>query len=36
MEDGGRFMMLTRPGAKSSMKIGDAAKFTQVSVVVTH
>lgn len=28
--------LLTRLGAKSSIKIGDAAKFTQVSLVVTH
>lgn len=28
--------LLTSLGAKSSIKIGDAAKFTQVSLVVTH
>lgn len=28
--------LLTRLGAKSSIRIGDAAKFTQIGVVVTH
>ena len=28
--------LLTRLGAKSSIRIGDAAKFTQLAVVVTH
>ena len=28
--------LLARLGAKSSIRIGDAAKFTQIGVVVTH